>query len=655
MKRFFLRSVQGRIITILLLFMTVSLIGTWFVVRYMSQQIISSEKSNKLLLTARLLDFQLGDRSYDDILIENGAENLPREEQIAVLSKVLSDLGDSLTEVYPDIGVGYYSLQHDAILTYAPSEQYKATIGVSIAQEHPGRIVMQNNEAMVRVGSMVRGNIMNAMQPLVRNGRVIGYTWANELTSSIEKEYRNISNGILIFMFVFYIFSIGMAVALSKRSMRDLENIIKGVRVLRYDLSCPIPKADGDLGEVIDSINAMAADMLKAEEDHKALLLAEAANLAQKDFLSRMSHEIRTPMNGVLGMTQLAKNAKTDTQRLEYLGKIHTSASLLLGIINDILDVSKIDAGKMQIEEQPFKPTDIIDNILDLITPRVDEKNLDLIISVDDSVPKTVVGDSLRVSQTLFNIVGNAVKFTLEGSISLNVSAKKVSESSLRLNFEVRDTGIGMDEEQKKVIFNSFIQADSSTARKFGGSGLGLSISRALVELMGGEIQVTSEVGKGSEFSFYVTVSEYKGDGILEIDEHVSVVQNQRYDGFSLLLVEDIEINQEIAKTILEDMGFKVDTADNGREGVGAAVRKHYDLIFMDIRMPVMDGIEATREIRRIERENISMSRVPIIAMTANAMQEDKDNARDAGMDGHISKPLDIGEIYKILYEKLIK
>jgi len=657
MKRFLLHSVQGRILSILIFFMTISLLGSFFVVRTMSQNIMTTEKANKLLMIASLFDFQLGDQDYEDILIENGAENASREEKIAVLNAELSAFGDTMIELYPDLGAGYYSLELDAIITYAPSEQYKDTIGVPIGADHPGRIVMSNNEAMVRTGTMVRGNIMNAMHPIERNGHVIGYAWANELASSIEKEYKTTSTSVLVIMSVIYLFSVSIAIILSRRTMRDVQNIVKGVRRLRSDMSHTIPKAAGDLGEVVDSINMMAADILKAEEEHKALLLAEASNIAQRDFLSRMSHEIRTPMNGVLGMTHLAQNAETEAQRLEYLGKVHSSAALLLGIIDDILDISKIEAGKMKIEARPFVFMDIIDNIRDLITPRVNEKKLELIILVDENVPEMIIGDSLRISQTLFNIIGNAVKFTNEGFVELRVHATGESNNKLRVCFAVRDTGIGMDDKQQRNVFKSFTQADNSTARKFGGSGLGLSISKLLVELMGGELSVTSELGKGSEFKFDIVAEYYDGDGQMEIDEKHSVALNQKYHGFKLLLVEDNEINQEIAKAILEDMGFSVDIANNGKEGVNAFNAKEFDLIFMDIRMPVMDGIEATREIRRIECEKAKTGtepvHIPIVAMTANVMEEDRTATVAAGMNKHVAKPIDIDELSYILYEIL--
>ena len=653
MKRFFFHSVQGKIISILLLFMTVSLLAMLFVVQYMSQRIISSEKANKLLMAAAFLDFELGERDYESILIENNAQDAAREDKIAVLNRVLSPLGDSVTKLYPDIGIGYYSLALDAILTYAPSSLYGDTVGRSIAADHPGRIVMQNNESLVRTGSMVRGNIMNAMHPLARNGIVIGYAWANELSSSIETEYRQNASNILLLMVAVYVVSVIMAVALARRSMRDIDNIVKGVRTMRSDLAylIPTPKNGGDLGEVVENINLMAQDILKAEEDHKALLLSEAANLAQRDFLSRMSHEIRTPMNGVLGMTKLAQEANSEAQRMEYLSKIHTSVSLLLGIINDILDISRIEANKMKIEANPFKMAEIIDSIRDLMLPRVSEKHLALKIEVADSVPEIAVGDSLRISQALFNIVGNAVKFTLKGSVMLCVSANELPNNHLRLNFTVRDTGIGMSDELQRNIFKPFTQADSSTARKFGGSGLGLSITKALVELMGGKITVTSAPDEGSEFAFYVIAKCFKAANQPQTEDDLAAIMSQSYDNYKLLLVEDNEINQEIGKAVLEAMGFSIDVANNGQEGVEAYKARPYNLIFMDIRMPVMDGLEATREIRKLEKDG---AHTPIIAMTANAMQADKEATAAAGMDNHVSKPLDIEEIRRALYKALI-
>ena len=652
MKRLFFYSVQGRMMAILLLFMSLLLAASWLTMRNMSQDIMEKEKGQKLIVTAAMLDFGLGDRDYDDILREHDAIDATREEKISILNSELADLGEALVKTHPGLGIGYYSRELDAILTYSPISEYGDRVGAAIAEDHPGRIVMITNQEMVRAGTMVRGNILNAMHPISRNGRVIGYAWANELTNSIEEQYQTTANSLLGMMITLYVLAMAFATFLSRRSMRDINGIVRGVRELRYDLTRKIPKASGDLGEVVDSINAMAEGIIKADQEREARLLAEIATQAQRDFLSRMSHEIRTPMNGVLGMTRLAQNAPTEAQRMEYLGKIHASASLLLGIINDILDFSKIEAGKMDIEMRPFNMTEVIENIRDLITPRIEEKNLRFVMQIDPSVPAMAVGDDLRLSQTLLNLLGNAVKFTLEGSITLKMSARILMDDKLRLDVSVRDTGIGMDADRQKDIFMAFIQANSSTARKFGGTGLGLSISKALVELMGGEISVTSQPGEGSEFSFFIIIEQYDGEVVGESTEE-RIIMDKRYDEKRLLVVEDNEINQEIAKAVLAEMGFTVDLANDGVEGVAAFETGQFDLIFMDIRMPIMDGLGATRAIREIEQKRGTGARIPIIAMTANAMQEDRTMSREAGMDAHVSKPLDLREIRQALYRYL--
>jgi signal transduction histidine kinase/CheY-like chemotaxis protein len=653
MKRLFY-SVQGKTIAVFLLFMTLFLVTSWFIIRYISQDIMTKEKEQKLLSTAVFLDIDLGDRGYNDILKAHGAQDAAREEKIAVLNRELSDVCDRLASAYTGLGVGYYSRELDAILTYGPSAEYQKTVGTAISQDHPGRVVMATNQDAVIVGTMVRGRIMNAMHPIERDGAVIGYIWANELSTDIEQQFRSTTNRILIIMGVFYVLSVALTILLSRRTMRDVNRIVRGVRELRFDLTKTLDKADGDLGEVVDSINAMAVDIARANEERKALLMAEAVNVAQRDFLARMSHEIRTPMNGVLGMTRLAKNATTEEQRLDYLEKIHLSASLLLGIINDILDFSKIEAGKMEIEKSPFSIAQIIDNIQDLIRPKMDEKNLQLVISVDESVPATAVGDGLRLSQVVLNLLGNAAKFTLEGSVTLEMKSQPLPSGALRLDCLVRDTGIGMNAQRQDELFKPFIQADNSTARKFGGTGLGLSISKALVELMGGSITVKSEPNKGSEFVFFIELEPCAGEAE-EKPEVYDAAANRRYDGVPLLVVEDNEINREIAGFLFEEMGFSVDFAENGEEGVDAFLKKTYALIFMDIRMPVMDGLDATREIRRIERETAAVParRVPIIAMTANAMREDQEASKEAGMDGHVSKPIDVDELRAVLYQFL--
>jgi len=771
MKRLFSLPFQYKAILAFLLLMNLSFFVTGYTAKTLAENTILHEKEDKLLTLARVLDMRLGPGGYAALLQKNGMSASSRGEKIAVLNRELAKATDEVGMSAPSLGIGFYSRELDAIITYGPSSAFAHMVGVPIHPNHPGRTVMAENKPMVRSGSMVRGDIMNAMIPLARDGKVIGYIWANELTTDIMEQFARLSRNLFFGMLLCFGVTVCFLILLSRRTVRDMNGIIKGLREMRFDLTKRIHGTRGDLREVADSINTMAADIAKANEEttramavlqsvmgnveaaiyvcdpqtktlvyannhlmdllhrtdlqgkicyealhgktapceycphsrlfdangvpsqaalqseilfdecgkiffltdrlvtwhdgrvlhmqmgadvteRKALAVAEAANKAQRDFLARMSHEIRTPMNGVLGMTRLAMQADPPAAQMEYLKKIHSSAALLLGIINDILDFSRIEAGKLTMETAVFNLRDTVETIRELIMPRVDEKRLKLILELDDSVPCYVRGDELRLSQVLLNLLGNAAKFTLQGTITLSMSADHSPSGVLCLHCAVADSGIGMDTEQQQALFKPFSQADSSTSRKFGGTGLGLSICKALVELMGGEIGVTSEPGKGSVFSFSVMLEEAEApDNEAELTEQLWL--GHRYDGRTFLLVEDNLINQEIALSILEEMGAAVDVANNGEEGLAAFMSKDYDLIFMDVRMPVMDGLEATGRIRASDRKNAKT--IPIIAMTANAMTEDRETSKEAGMDGHLAKPLDVGELQKILYYQLGK
>lgn len=652
MAKYFFKTLQGRIMGILFLFLAISLSFSLYSITYVTQQAINAEKETKLLQLAEYLGEQLGDGTYDDILARENAQNASREEKIDVLNRALKDRTDEIASMFHGLAMGYYSLELDAIVTYGPSAEYSQTVGVSIDVDHPGRMVMANRQAVVRVGSMVRGNIMNAMVPLVRGGEVIGYTWANELTSDIQNDYRKFSMNIMLFSAAFFAVAIALSIILSRRMTRNMDTIISGVKAMRSDLTKRIPAIKGELSEVSGSINNMADHLERNAKEHEALLLAEAANLAQRDFLARMSHEIRTPMNGVLGMTKLAMQADSPEKTTEYLEKIQSSATLLLGIINDILDFSKIEANKLQLEAIPFELRQSIGNLLELIAPRIEEKALSLNVSLDESVPAMAIGDGLKLSQILLNLLGNAVKFSERGEIGLAVRAEPAHGDKFRLICAVSDTGIGMNESQIQNLFQPFTQADSSTVRKYGGTGLGLSISKAFVNLMGGEICVRSKMDEGSTFEFDVWL-QVCDEQAARTAQASGDAQDISFDGLKALLAEDIEINQEIAVAILSDFGLACDVAENGKVAVDMAQKNDYDVIFMDIRMPIMDGLEATRNIRRLEAESGSGAHVPIIAMTANAMQEDRELSIEAGMDAHVSKPIDVDEIQKALYRVL--
>ncbi len=395
--------------------------------------------------------------------------------------------------------------------------------------------------------------------------------------------------------------------------------------------------------------------------ERKALLASEAANSAKRSFLAQMSHELRTPMNGVLGMTHLALRADPPPRQREYLQKIQASATLLLGVINDVLDFSKIEAGKLELSEQPFSLREIVHTARDMILPRMQEKGITLAVHLSPSIPDRLSGDSLRLSQILMNLLSNAAKFTHEGSvaISLNKAAKPESDGRIRLLCSVSDSGIGMTEEQLVRLFTPFTQADKSISSRFGGTGLGLAICKKLVELMGGAIHVESRLGKGSTFSFDLLMGldrdmahsaaeitppppeappASRGDGPRRV-----------LDGRKILVAEDNEINQEVALELLRGFGAEVDLAANGQEALDAFAKRDYDLILMDIQMPIMDGYEATRRIRTNGREHSAS--IPIVAMTASAMNEDREKTKQAGMNGHIAKPIDLGELNAILSE----
>ncbi|MBM6551736.1 response regulator [Marinomonas ostreistagni] len=382
---------------------------------------------------------------------------------------------------------------------------------------------------------------------------------------------------------------------------------------------------------------------LRTEELSSALELAQSASQHKSYFLANMSHEIRTPMNAILGLTYLLQDTSLSPKQQDYLSKIQAAADNLLVIINDILDFSKIESGRLKLEQQSFSLREVLQRVHDVNYLAAEHKGIQLSVASDPDIPEHLLGDATRLGQILTNLVNNSVKFTHAGFVKLEARLIQVWRQKVHFELVVEDSGIGISVHQQHTLFDAFTQADDSTSRRYGGTGLGLSITRQLVDLMGGELELTSVLGEGSVFRLQLVLPTAQAREDYSVSKRF-VEQTEGLDRTRVLVVEDNDVNRLIVKSLLEKLGVLVDTADNGQEALTAIANQSYQLVFMDLQMPVMDGFAATQAIRSRFGDDL-----PIVALTAHAMSGDYERSITAGMNDHITKPINPLELKEVL------